>query len=65
MARILCLHGLGGTGRTMQPVADALAALGHTAHAPTLPGHGTTPDDLLEATWAQWRRSGNGSKRTE
>jgi carboxylesterase len=54
MARILCLHGLGGTGRTMQPVADALTALGHTTHAPTLPGHGTTADDLIEATWAQW-----------
>lgn len=54
MAVILCLHGLGGTGRTMQPLADGLAALGHTVHAPTLPGHGTTPDDLLGVTWNDW-----------
>ncbi len=54
MATILCLHGLGGTGRTMQPLADALTALGHTVHTPTLPGHGSEPDDLLGVTWNDW-----------
>lgn len=54
MTSILCLHGLGGTGRTMQPVADALVALGHTVQAPTLPGHGTVPDDLERVTWTDW-----------
>lgn len=54
MTSILCLHGLGGTGRTMQPLADALSALGHTVLAPTLPGHGTAPDDLEGVTWNDW-----------
>ena len=54
MTTILCLHGLGGTGRTMQPLADALTALGHTVHTPTLPGHGTVAADLLGVTWTDW-----------
>ena len=54
MARVLCLHGLGGTAATMAPVAEALCAAGHEVFAPTLPGHGTHPDGLLTATWAKW-----------
>lgn len=54
MARILLLHGLGGTARTMQPLADGLAALGHIAHAPTLPGHGAEPEALEGVSWADW-----------
>jgi carboxylesterase len=54
MARILLLHGLGGTGATMQPLADALTALGHATFAPTLPGHGSDPTDLTGTTWADW-----------
>ena len=54
LARVLCLHGLGGTAATMGPVADALRAAGHEVFAPMLPGHGTHPDGLLTATWAQW-----------
>jgi carboxylesterase len=54
MARILLLHGLGGTGATMQPLADLLTALGHTTFAPTLPGHGTDPAHLTGTTWGDW-----------
>jgi len=54
MARILLLHGLGGTAATVAPVAALLAAGGHEVHAPTLPGHGTDPTDLLTVTWADW-----------
>jgi carboxylesterase len=54
MARILLLHGLGGTARTMAPIAAGLAARGHTVHAPTLPGHGTEPEALAEVRWADW-----------
>jgi carboxylesterase len=50
----LCLHGLGGTGATMAPVVHALAAAGFDAVAPTLPGHGTTPEELLAFGWADW-----------
>ena len=54
MARLLLLHGLGGTAATMGPLADALAALGHEVHAPTLPGHGSEPAALLHTGWADW-----------
>ncbi|MEY2756109.1 MAG: hypothetical protein RJB65_2467 [Actinomycetota bacterium] len=54
MATIALVHGLGGTGATMQPLTDALRALGHECIVPTLPGHGTTVDDLRTRTWAEW-----------
>ncbi len=54
MARILLLHGLGGTAATMAPLADALAAYGHEVHVPTLPGHGSEPAALLTVGWADW-----------
>ncbi|MFZ4720837.1 MAG: alpha/beta hydrolase [Ilumatobacteraceae bacterium] len=54
MARIAVVHGMGGTAATMQPVTDALAALGHEVVAVTLPGHGTDAADLVGVTWADW-----------
>ena len=54
MARVLCLHGLGGTGATMWPIVGHLTNAQHTAFAPTLPGHGSAPDDLLGVEWSQW-----------
>lgn len=54
MARVLCLHGLGGTGATMWPLVAALSAADHTVLAPTLPGHGGTPDDLIGIDWSAW-----------
>lgn len=52
--RVLCLHGMGGTGATMWPLVAALGPADHTAFAPTLPGHGSDPTDLAEATWSSW-----------
>ena len=54
MTRVLCLHGLGGTGATMWPVVAACIDAGYTTLAPTLPGHGTDPADLIGLTWADW-----------
>lgn len=54
MARVLCLHGLGGTGATMWPIVGHLANAHHTAFAPTLPGHGSTPDDLVGVGFDEW-----------
>lgn len=54
MARILLVHGLGGTAATMRPLADDLTALGHSTLVLTLPGHGTDPADLATTTWADW-----------
>jgi carboxylesterase len=53
--RVLCLHGLGGTGATMWPLVAALSQAGHTTLAPTLPGHGSDPSDLRGLTWDDWR----------
>lgn len=54
MARVLLLHGLGGTARTMAPIAEGLAHRGHEVHTPTLPGHGTEPEALAGVTWNDW-----------
>jgi len=54
VTRILCVHGLGGTAATMQPLVDALRAQGHEVSAITLPGHGTIDSDLLDVTWHDW-----------
>jgi carboxylesterase len=54
MTRVLCLHGLGGSGATMWPIVAACIDAGFTTLAPTLPGHGTDPDDLLGVTWNDW-----------
>ncbi|MEY2553955.1 MAG: carboxylesterase [Ilumatobacteraceae bacterium] len=54
MTRVLCLHGLGGTGATMWPVVAACIDAGFTTLAPTLPGHGTDPAELIGVTWSDW-----------
>ncbi len=54
MTRVLCLHGIGGTGATMWPIVAACIDAGFTTLAPTLPGHGTDPADLVGVTWAEW-----------
>lgn len=52
--RVLCLHGLGGTGATMWPLVAALSNADHSVLAPTLPGHGSDPSDLTGVTWEDW-----------
>ena len=54
MTRVLCLHGLGGTGATMWPIVAACIDAGYTTLAPTLPGHGNDAADLIGLTWADW-----------
>src|SRR2546428_10389277 len=46
----LLLHGLTGSPAEMRPVGEALAAAGFRALGPLLPGHGTTPEDLVVTT---------------
>ncbi len=54
MATVAVVHGLGGTGATVQPLADLLAAAGHDVQVVTLPGHGTSPESLVGVGWADW-----------
>ena len=50
----LVLHGFTGNPGSMKGIARALAAAGFAVECPRLPGHGTTIDDMLTTTWADW-----------
>jgi carboxylesterase len=50
----LVLHGFTGNPNSMKGVAKALAAAGFAVECPRLPGHGTSLDDMLPTTFADW-----------
>lgn len=50
----LVLHGFSGCPHSMRGVAEALAGVGFTVELPRLPGHGTSVDDMLTTSWADW-----------
>ena len=54
MTSVGLVHGLGGTAGTMHRIAEMLTTRGHTCTAVTLPGHGSSPDDLLAVGWSDW-----------
>lgn len=51
---VLVLHGFTGNPQSVRPLAEAVAAAGHTVEMPLLPGHGTRVEDMLDTTWADW-----------
>jgi len=51
---VLVLHGFTGNPISMRGLADAMVGAGHSVEMPLLPGHGTTIDDMLDTTWADW-----------
>ena len=51
---VVVLHGLGGTPHSVLPLTAAVHGAGYTTVAPTLPGHGTHPQDLIARTWHEW-----------
>ncbi len=53
-AGALVLHGFTGSPATVRGLAEALAGGGLNVELPRLPGHGTTEDDLVTRTWADW-----------
>jgi carboxylesterase len=53
-AGALCLHGFTGNPSSMRPVAEAFAAAGMAVELPRLPGHGTTVEEMMTTTWADW-----------
>src|ERR1700709_2358491 len=53
-AGALCIHGFTGNPNSMRPVAEAFAAAGLSVELPRLPGHGTTVDEMMTTTWADW-----------
>ena len=50
----LLLHGFTSTPAELRPLGEALHRAGYTVHAPLLPGHGTSPEDLLHITYCDW-----------
>jgi carboxylesterase len=57
---VLLIHGFTGSPAEMRPMAAYLHQHGYTVHAPLLPGHGTTPDDLNERQWQEWTNAAQG-----
>ena len=51
---VLVIHGFTGSPQSMRPMAEACAAAGHTVEMPRLPGHGTSIEDMLTTSWADW-----------
>ncbi|MGF1661116.1 MAG: alpha/beta hydrolase [Kineosporiaceae bacterium] len=51
---VLVLHGFTGSPRSIRPWAEGFAAAGFTVHAPRLPGHGTSWQELNRTRWQDW-----------
>ncbi len=50
----LVLHGFTGNPGSMRGLAEAFATAGYHVEMPRLPGHGTTVEDMLTTSWADW-----------
>lgn len=51
---VVAFHGFTGTTSEIRPVLDRLADRGYAVHAPLLPGHGSHPGKLQDATFDAW-----------
>lgn len=51
---VLVCHGFTGNPQSMRPLATALAEAGFSVELPLWPGHGTSVDDMLTTSWADW-----------
>ena len=51
---IFLIHGLGGTQYDLGSMHKRLRNAGFVTHSLTLPGHGTTPEDLVGVTAEDW-----------
>jgi len=51
---VLVLHGFTGNPTSMRPIAELCAGAGYTVELPRLPGHGTSLEDMMTTTWADW-----------
>ena len=60
---VLLIHGFSGSPGHMRPIADALAAQGFAVRGILLPGHGTTPEDMMRFSWQDWLLSARTAAR--
>jgi carboxylesterase len=51
---LVAIHGFGGTAAELFPVLDRVARAGFAVDAALLPGHGTSAEDLQDATFDGW-----------
>jgi carboxylesterase len=51
---VLVLHGFTGNPGSLRSIADLCAKAGYSVELPRLPGHGTSVEDMLTTTWADW-----------
>jgi carboxylesterase len=51
---VLAFHGFTGTTSELRPLLDSLVDCGYAVHAPLLPGHGSNPAHLQDATFDDW-----------
>jgi carboxylesterase len=51
---ILVLHGFTGSPGTMAHLAQGIEGAGYETVVPTLPGHGTTVEDMMATGWDDW-----------
>jgi len=58
---VLVLHGYTGSPQSVRPLARALASSGCSVELPLLPGHGTSVEDLLPTSWADWSSAAESS----
>jgi esterase/lipase len=54
---VLLTHGLTGSPYSMRHLAAFFQQNGFRVMVVLLPGHGTQPGDLLEATWQEWAKT--------
>ncbi len=50
----LLIHGFASTPPELRRLGEVLAEHGFRCHAPALPGHATTPQDLERTRWQDW-----------
>jgi carboxylesterase len=53
----LLIHGFTGSPPVMRELGEHLAERGLTVSCNTLPGHGTTPEDMSRTNWHDWHRA--------
>jgi carboxylesterase len=54
---VLVLHGFTGNPGSMRSIAERCANAGYSVELPRLPGHGTTVEDMITTTWADWSKT--------
>jgi carboxylesterase len=60
---VLVAHGFTGSPQSLRGLARAFARAGFAVELPLLPGHGTSLDDMLTTSWADWSGAAEAAYR--